>query len=136
MPDDAEIVIVVLEITMTEVTAETEELDEDNDEVLNVDELNEVDDRDELELELPSVGAIEAELLLDVEDEGDDLDADEDCLKVLVVKLLTNTELLVKSPVLKLMEELVLLGRQEDGIVLVQHGRANVAVVEGEKTPV
>jgi hypothetical protein len=142
-------VMVVLEMTITEET-EDKMLDKDDEEDLGEDV--EVDRLVELDDVLPRVGAIEPEaevlldldedrdgeeLLLDIEGDNED-DFDELDVKVLIVRLLTNVVLLVKSPLPKVTDvEMVALGRQEDGIeVERQHGREKVAVVDGENTPV
>ena len=157
---EADTVMVVLEMTMTEET-EDNMLDKDDEKETGKDKEDEDEDLGDdvdvdrlLELDgvLPSVGAVEPEaellldldedrdaeeLLLDIERDNED-DVDEIDVKVLIVRLLTNVVLLVKSPLPKMTDvEMVALGRQEDGIeVERQQGRAKVAVVDGEKTPV
>lgn len=145
--DEADTVMVVLEITMTDDT-EAKLLDE-LDKVLAEDDGDELlDEEDELELDevLLKVGAIEPDeeddeeevrlLLLLLEVDESDLEVDDGCVYVLVVKLLTKVVLVTKIPLLKELDALVELARHEDGMeVDEQHGRAKVAVVDS-KTPV
>ncbi len=144
------IVIVVLEMTITDVIEdellddedrevddddeEDEDLDDDNsDEDLEVDveEDRELELELELEEELLNVGA--SELLLKLEElRLEDDEVEEACVKVVVVKLLTKVVLVVKMPVEK--------GSDEDvafvGHSTAQHLSVRLSVVAEEKTPV
>lgn len=133
LDEEADTVMVVLEMTITEET-EDNMLDKDDEEETGKDKEDEDEDLGE-DVELDRL--VEEDLLLDVEGGNED-DFDEIDVKVLIVRLLTNVVLLVKSPLPKVTDvEMVALGRQEDGMeVERQHGRAKVAVVDGENTPV
>ena len=127
--ENAEIVMVVLEITMTEILeVELVDVDDNEDEDLELDEV------------LPSTGEIEPvdveeELIRDVDEEESEVEGA--WVKVLVVKLLTKVVLVTKIPLGNELDvAVVALARHEEGIeVEEQQGSSKLDLVVGSKTP-